>query len=140
MSKSYISAEVRAFVRERARQCCEYCLVHEDDVYFGCQVDHIISEKHGGKTETNNLAYACIFCNRYKGSDLGSLAGETLVRFFNPRSDNWSEHFYLEVVYIHFRTAIGEVTERIFKFNHEDRLSERQELINLKKYPRYQSN
>jgi 5-methylcytosine-specific restriction endonuclease McrA len=64
MSKSYILAEVRALVRERAKRCCEYCLVHEDDVYFGCQVDHIISKKHGGKTEADNLAYAGIFCNR----------------------------------------------------------------------------
>lgn len=72
MSKSYISSEARAFVRERARQCCEYCLVHEDDVYFGCQVDHIISEKHGGKTEADNLAYACILANQ--GCNLKSIS------------------------------------------------------------------
>ena len=35
---SYISA---AFL-------CEYCLIHEDDTVFGCEVDHIISTKHGG--------------------------------------------------------------------------------------------
>jgi HNH endonuclease len=140
MSKTYISAEVRTLVRERAKRCCEYCLVHEDDVYFGCQVDHIISEKHGGKSKEDNLAYACIFCNRYKGSDLGSLAGENLVRFFNPRSDRWHEHFYLEGFYVRSQTTIGEVTERIFQFNHEDRLSERQALMKLEKYPRYQSN
>jgi hypothetical protein len=62
------------------------------------------------------------------------------VRFFNPRSDSWHEHFYLEGVYIHPRTTIGEVTERIFQFNYEDRLSERQAWVKLKKYPRYQSN
>src|SRR5438445_7340424 len=53
---SYVSAELRRFVAERADHLCEYCLVHEDDRGFGCQVDHIISEKHGGLTEESNLA------------------------------------------------------------------------------------
>lgn len=44
-----------------------------EDTYFGCQVDHIISEKHGGATEEHNLAYACSYCNRNKGSDIGSI-------------------------------------------------------------------
>ncbi len=42
---------------------CEYCLIHEDDTFFGCEVDHIISQKHGGPTEPENLAYACLPCN-----------------------------------------------------------------------------
>jgi hypothetical protein len=62
------------------------------------------------------------------------------VRFFNPRSDHWHEHFRLESIYIYPRITIGEVTERIFQFNHEDRLSERLALMKLKKYPRYQLN
>ncbi len=41
-----------------------------------------------------NLAYACPFCNRSKGSDIGSIVAGTrsLCRFFNPRRDHW-EHF-----------------------------------------------
>src|SRR2546422_7608766 len=61
---SYVSAELRRFVAERADHLCEYCLVHEQDRGFGCQVDHIISEKHGGLTEESNLAYACAPCTR----------------------------------------------------------------------------
>ncbi len=36
--------------------------------------------------ETPNLALACPYCNRYKGTDLGSLDPETgqLTPFFNP--------------------------------------------------------
>lgn len=48
MSKTYISPELRQQVAERANHRCEYCLIHEDDTYLVCQVDHIISEKHGG--------------------------------------------------------------------------------------------
>src|SRR5437868_10451723 len=93
---TYISADMRLLVASRAGYVCEYCLIHEEDTYLGCQVDHIISEKHGGPTVADNLAYACTFCNRAKGSDIGSLsvAGH-FERFFNPRSDRWTEHFVL---------------------------------------------
>ena len=64
---SYISAELRRAVAERADYLCEYCLIHEEDTVFGCQVDHIISEKHNGETSIDNLAYACTCCNRSKG-------------------------------------------------------------------------
>ncbi len=92
---SYISAELRRLVAERADHLCEYCLMHEDDRGFGCHVDHIISEKHGGLTEESNLAYACAPCNRAKGSDVGSVAeqGGSFVRLYNPRIDKWHEHF-----------------------------------------------
>ena len=71
MSKTYISVALRRTVAKRANRLCEYCLIHEDDTYFGCQVDHIISEKHDGPTDESNLAYACLYCNRNKGSDIG---------------------------------------------------------------------
>ena len=76
---SYVSAELRRHVSERAELICEYCLIHEDDTFFGCQVDHVVSEKHGGETSSENLAYACAFCNRAKGTDLGSIASVKLV-------------------------------------------------------------
>ena len=40
---SYVRAELRRLVESRARRLCEYCLIHEDDTYLGCQVDHIIA-------------------------------------------------------------------------------------------------
>ena len=76
MNTTHIPADVRRQVIERAQQRCEYCSIHEDDSYFGMQVDHVISEKHGGATELGNLALACVFCNRAKGSDIGSLDRE----------------------------------------------------------------
>ena len=89
MSK-YVGADLRRLVAERAGRVCEYCLIHEDDTFFGCQVDHVISEKHGGKTEPGNLAYACAFCNRHKGTDIASISQRTgkLTALFNPRTDS----------------------------------------------------
>ena len=137
MSRTYVSRALRQLVKTRAKGLCEYCLIHEEDTYFGCQVDHIISEKHGGETEQNNLAYACSYCNRNKGSDIGSiiLQTENFSRFFNPRIDLWTSHFRLEGVRIVSLTTIGEVTTRILDFNHVDRLIERQELVFLGLYP-----
>ena len=77
MSKTYVSVALRRLVKTRAESLCEYCLIREEDTYFGCQVDHIISEKHGGPTQESNLAYACSYCNRNKGSDIGSIVWET---------------------------------------------------------------
>ena len=137
MSKTYVSVALRQLVRIRANGLCEYCLIREEDTYFGCQVDHIISEKHGGSTQKNNLAYACSYCNRNKGSDIGSIVWETqeFCRFFNPRTDKWSDHFRLDGVRIIATTPIGEVTSHILDFNHVDRLIEREALDALGYYP-----
>jgi hypothetical protein len=142
LSTTYISAELRRFIIDRANYLCEYCLLHEDDAYFGCQVDHIISEKHGGLTNADNLAYACTVCNRSKGSDIGSivlpLSSGIFSRFFNSRTDMWGEHFSLSLVdgiTINTSSDIGEVTARILEFNTVERLLEREILREMGRYP-----
>ena len=139
MRRTYVGAELRRLVARRADWICEYCLIHEDDTYVGCGIDHVISEKHGGPTTADNLAYACDVCNRNKGSDIGSLSATdgTLTRFFNPRTDRWGDHFALaeDGVTIVARTEIGAVTERILKLNAQPRLLERAELRETSSYP-----
>ncbi|MGK7872926.1 MAG: HNH endonuclease [Xenococcaceae cyanobacterium] len=137
MSRPYIPVELRRLVVDRADHLCEYCLISEADLASGCQVDHIISLKHGGLTAADNLAYACIFCNLEKGTDLGSIIWRTgeLVRFFNPRRDNWGEHFRLNGAIIEPLTNIGEVTARILNFNRDERILERQFLMGMGRYP-----
>ena len=84
-----------------------------------------------------NLGYVCSFCNRNKGSDIGSIVWRTgqFYRFFNPRIDRWADHFALSEVRIDTLAEIGEVTARILDFNHVDHLIERQELEALGRYP-----
>ena len=134
---SLITKELRLSVAVRADYLCEYCLMHEDDMYFGCEVDHIISLKHGGQSTVNNLAYACVFCNRHKGSDIGSILWRSgnLVRFFNPRTDHWGDHFKLDGADIKPESDIGEVTVQIFNFNHVERILEREVLMSIGRYP-----
>ena len=59
------------------------------------EIDHVISRKHGGTSDPENLAFACYLCNRYQGSDIASLHPATgdLVRLFDPRKDHWEDHF-----------------------------------------------
>ncbi len=137
VKRTAVSRELRQQVAERADHLCEYCLIPESDTFFGCHVDHIISVKHGGLTTIDNLAYACVVCNRQKGSDLGSIDWETrnLIRFFNPRTDRWSDHFYLQEARIISRTPIGAVTARILSFNSDSQVIERQTLIDEARYP-----
>lgn len=133
----YISENLRAEVERRANGICEYCRISIEDTYFGGEVDHIISLKHRGQTESENLALACQTCNRNKGSDLGSISetSKTLVRFFNPRTDDWNEHFRVNPnAEIEPLTEIGEVTAFIFGFNESERIRERRGLIEIGRY------
>src|SRR5438477_46215 len=112
MSVTYIAADLRRHVVGRAEELCEYCLIAEADTFYGCQADHIISQKHGGRTDVENLAFARVGCNQSKGSDIGSIHWETeeFVRFCNLRTDRWADHFELVGSRIEGLTAIGIVT------------------------------
>jgi len=137
MERPYLTQEIRLLVAQRADYLCEYCLISEKDTILGCAIDHIISIKHGGSSEADNLAYCCVYCNRFKGSDIGSIIIENkeFIRFFNPRWDSWRTHFRLNNSLIEPITNIGKVTAKILGFNDQQRLLERQLLIEKKIYP-----
>jgi hypothetical protein len=137
MERLYLNKEIRRLVATRADYLCEYCLISEQDTILGCAIDHIISIKHGGSSEIDNLAYCCVYCNRFKGSDIGSiiLDKKEFSRFYHPRWDHWGTHFKLNNYVIKAVTSIGEVTARILGFNDQTRLLERQLLIDKRKYP-----
>ena len=84
-----IPPDLKRLVSERAGYCCEYCLIHQDDTPQTHEIDHLVARKHGGPTVEQNLALACLRCNRSKGSDLTAIDTETqqVVALFNPRLD-----------------------------------------------------
>jgi HNH endonuclease len=49
--KPSVPERVRRQVQERAQGRCEYCLIHEADMYYPHEADHVIAEKHGGRIE-----------------------------------------------------------------------------------------
>jgi len=73
MSITYISPQLRRAVTERAGDCCEYCRISQSDQFFVFEIDHIIAEKHGGQTLSENLCLSCPDCNAFKGSDIASI-------------------------------------------------------------------
>jgi hypothetical protein len=85
----------------------------------------VISLKHGGSSEFENLAYSCLRCNAWKGSDIGSLDGNRFVPLFNPRKNVWQEHFTARGYAIEPLTSEGRVTARLLRLNNEQRLAER---------------
>lgn len=134
---TYIPSAVRQLVIQRAGQRCEYCLFPQSATLFAFEMEHIIAEKHGGATVAENLALACPYCNRAKGTDLGSLDPETgqLTPFFNPRVQVWTEHFRLDGATIVSLTAHGRVTVAILQLNQPQRVRERESLISIGEYP-----
>jgi hypothetical protein len=131
MSETWVPAELRRLVRERAKARCEYCLGPEALSFAPHQVDHVEAEKHGGLTVEANLALCCIACNQYKGTDLVSIDPLTRRRtpLFDPRKHSWSDHFYLQGPYVRPRTAIGRATVRLRHFNDPERAAEREFFI-----------
>lgn len=133
----HIPDSIRQLVAQRAGYRCEYCRIHQDDFYFQFEIDHIVSLKHEGETSLENLALACGICNRNKGSDLGTyLDGKKeFVRLFDPRTDDWYEHFELSEGVILAKSPIGRTTVKILDFNNSDRIMLRQVLIAAGRYP-----
>jgi hypothetical protein len=134
---SKVAGQRRAKVANRANHCCEYCLVTEDDAGFPHQVDHIISQKHGGSSSLDNLAFACMLCNQRKGTDIASVDPATgnLVPLFHPRRDQWSDHFRIAREFIEPISRIGFLTIRLLQLNTVERQRERALLQRLGSYP-----
>lgn len=133
----YLKAEIRQQVIERARGCCEYCRVGSTDRLLPFAVDHIIAIKHGGTDDLNNLCFACFKCNGFKGTDLASIDPftQTPSFLFNPRLQEWDDHFQLDNAYILGLTPIGRATAFLLRLNDSARLVQRELLLKVQRYP-----
>ena|SRR5437667_5526874 len=131
------SAKQRRRVIERAANACEYCLIHQVLSASSHQVDHVVAEKHGGRTTLRNLALSCMPCNLRKGSDIASIDPKTghLAQLYNPRTMDWRDHFTLDGPRIIGTTPEGRTTVEFLQLNRFERLLERSELIEAGRYP-----
>jgi hypothetical protein len=120
---------LRKFVRERAGFRCEYCRIQENELAeIVFHIEHIIAIKHGGGDESNNLALACDRCNLHKGSNLAGIDPESgqMSALFNPRRDDWDQHFEMNDYEIVGKSLLGRATVQVLKFNSPRRLLLRQ--------------
>lgn len=131
------NCSVRALVAQRAGSCCEYCRLHEEDMFLSFEIDHIASVKHGGGNELENLAYSCPHCNNAKGSDLTTFldAYDDIVGLFNPRKHSWADHFEADDGQITSKSRIGRATIKVLRFNEPDLVILRQLLSQAGRYP-----
>lgn len=140
MPRPHIPNKLRRLVIVRARECCEYCLIHQDDRPETHPIDHVIALRHGGLTEAENLALACAICNNLKGTDLSAIdpLSKMIVPLFNPRTQAWSDHFEIaDAAEIIGRTATGRATVALLQLNNHERLSYRRNLAEDGRYPGY---
>jgi HNH endonuclease len=138
MSKRRLRSEIlRLKIAKRAENRCEYCRIHEDDMFIGFEIDHIIANKHGGGNEIENLAYACPHCNQHKGSDLVTFIDsyDDIVMLYNPRKQKWEEHFETNLGEIIAKTKIGKATIKLLKMNDIDLIILRNMLSEIGRYP-----
>ena len=120
-------------VRFRARHACEYCRLPAGFHPIPFEIEHIIPRQHGGQSVLNNLAYACLHCNRYKGPNISGLERRgrraKLVPLFNPRRHTWRRHFRWDGPWLVGRTAIGRVTIQVLAMNTPLRVVLRSDLM-----------
>jgi HNH endonuclease len=124
-----VNERLARLVQERANSRCEYCCLPESASFLPFQIDHIVAEKHGGRTVEQNLALACPHCNRYKGPNIAGIESGQLTRLFHPRLDRWGDHFRTEGGSIQGLTEIGRVTVQVLAMNRPDQLVIRVELL-----------
>jgi HNH endonuclease len=103
--------QLRAAVRQRAGARCEYCHLAEVHSILPFELEHIIAEKHGGESIADNLAWACRYCNVYKGSNIAGVDPITqqIVPLYHPRRERWDEHFRWRgpLYWLEFRPKAG---------------------------------
>jgi hypothetical protein len=95
MVRTYIPVAVERRVRAAARHRCGYCLSPQLLVLAHLEIEHLIPRAKGGNSDEENLWVSCPLCNRYKGDQTLATDPETsqAVPLFNPRQQNWFEHF-----------------------------------------------
>jgi hypothetical protein len=128
-----ISNDLRQLVWSRSGGCCEYCRVPDLHDPLPFAIDHIRPQYHHGATSQENLCVSCFSCNTFKGVNVAGhdpLAGE-LTRLFNPRNDEWSEHFAWDGAGLNGKTAVGRTTIDVLRMNLPERVEHRRLLMKV---------
>ena len=124
-------AALAAEVRQRAAGRCEYCRFPVEHAVLPFEIEHVIPLSHGGLTTEGNLAFACFYCNRYKGPNVAGFAqpGGSVTRLFDPRTDGWQEHFAWDGALVLPRTEIGAATIGVLRLNQPNAVAVRKFLM-----------
>ncbi len=121
----------RQRVWDRAGGRCEYCHLPQDFDVQPFQIDHIRAQKHAGPTTSDNLALSCLSCNSYKGANVAGYDPESdePQPLFNPRLEEWEEHFAWDGPVLQGKTPIGRTTIDVLRINLPERVEHRRILL-----------
>jgi hypothetical protein len=127
-----------AAVAARAAHRCEYCRAPEVIFSLRFEVDHVLPLRSGGLDIPENLALSCRSCNLWKAALVRSQDPATgvLTPLFNPRTDNWFNHFMVRVrgaeadhrsadLSIYGITSVGRATVAALRMNSSAQLAAR---------------
>ena len=136
---SYILAQLRRLVIERAASRCEYCRLSQEGQEATFHIDHIIPKSVGGETIAENLALACVSCSLRKATRQNSIDPQTgrEVPLYNPRSDDWHDHFKWEGEYVNGMTQTGRATVTALNMNRLLAIGIRREEIAFGRHPSF---
>lgn len=135
-----ISDSLRQRILESSENKCGYCKMPVDLIYGFVEIDHLDPRARGGQDHEENLWLACSRCNNYKSDQTHALDPQTSerVKLFNPRQQNWYEHFSWQPddkAIITGITPCGRATIAALRMNQDDSLSFRRLMAFLGLYP-----
>jgi hypothetical protein len=104
---------------QRAKNRWEYCQLPQQGHEERFSIDHVIAKKHGGSDSPQNLAYCCLRCNLFKGTDLSGIDPDTklVTALYNPRGQPWREHFRWDGCAVIGLTPTGRATVNLLQRN-----------------------
>jgi hypothetical protein len=114
-----VRGSLRRLVIARAGNRCEYCGLSQLGQSATFHVDHVEPVAAGGLTILENLALACVSCSLRKAARRHAPDPETgeEAPIFNPRQQQWSEHFRWDDVRVVGLTATGRATVAALEMN-----------------------
>lgn len=119
----HISKTLRSKIAKDSRFRCGYCLSSEALTGIACEVDHLIPVSNDGQTTEENLWLVCGPCNKHKSGRTSArdTTSKKWVRIFNPRQDNWADHFEWQAdgLLIFGKSAVGRATVAALQMNRE---------------------
>ena len=120
-----VSEETVRAVECRARQRCEYCQMHQALQGATFHVEHVVPRSRGGHSALSNLAWSCPGCNLHKSdrTQAPDPASGTVVPLFNPRTDDWNEHFRWDAFHVVPLNATGRATTAALDLYHARRVN-----------------
>ncbi|HKQ48190.1 MAG TPA: HNH endonuclease signature motif containing protein [Phycisphaerae bacterium] len=134
---SHVPADLHRAVIERSAGRCEYCRLAQLGQEATFHVDHVIPISAGGRTQLDNLAWACVSCSLRKAARQSAMDPQTgeAAPLFNPRVDEWSDHFRWDGPRAIGLTPIGRATIVALQMNRPLILAIRAEETKLGRHP-----